>query len=930
MQEYKSILIKLKKKEWTESIRPSCNPIQFNPFLCQPFGTSSMSCLSLSSSSSSSSNASSTSTTGSTDSSSSSASSSLSSPLSTSDQINQDHHHRSNLNTKQSEQTKSFNHKNNPSNFDKNFRILRTLSVDIHEARNVCFSPLFNQKAALHETKSLNSQNNQHQNTSSPSNHLHNLPKYHKDNLYYCVILFNNEAYVASTRHTTCNNLHATNTSSGLVSLSHISGSNNHQSSMSSSYHGNSGSSIGNSGGYDIMSSQMKQVSKDSIWDDSFSFDNLPLDVKELKLCLYVIAKPTNFSASFVNNLKKISQSNAPSKMLDPLLIGSVNIRLDELINKGLHETWYNVEPEVHINNYYSDSTHKLGQNGFSKEQSSQQPQVNCNCTLRAKIRFCEEKIYLNRDHYKDLCAYLMDEREHKHLCTLYEQIIPSTERSHFVQSLIRFYIVKNQLVEMLKSFLLTEIDRCADLSTLFRPATMSTSLMDQYMRTRCDEFLRKALEEPLVKILRQNQTSSAGSTSNTSQNSSSNNTNNTTMLTPQINMKSFELDPAKCKDAQQRELNLANFQSALKELINSICNPNAVSLFPNELKHLFYLVRQHVHLKWKQQQCNNNGNDSSILSIVADDKLVRIYCVSAFVFLRLLCPALLNPKNFGLKFYDNLNGCGNGNGSMSSSSTSSISTSSSSLNVDNNKHAANNVLNYVELANQFSVFSPAFMFSLSPTKNTRLTQQTCEMNTPHQQQAPLAKNGSNASSQVSLQLASVYERYIKLLAKVLQTLANMTECKEPFMLPLSDFLNVNKPNVVKFIEDISNLNELNSTHVIKLNENSQSSNETSNNTSNSSEDNIKSELNIQFENASCKYLAVLYRLLSSFVPQMKLYLAKSTSSSINAFNESIHNIDDCLDADDNDSRRLKEEESNFAASLQKLINILNDINKKT
>ena len=94
-------------------------------------------------------------------------------------------------------------------------------------------------------------------------------------------------------------------------------------------------------------------------------------------------------------------------------------------------------------------------------------------------------------------------------------------------------------------------------------------------------------------------------------------------------------------------------------------------------------------------------------------------------------------------------------------------------------------------------------------------------------------------------------------------------------MLPLSDFLNVNKPNVVKFIEDISNLNELNSTHVIKLNENLQSSNDTSNNSS-SSDGNNKAELNIQFENASYKYLAILFRLLNSFLPQIKSYLEKS------------------------------------------------------
>jgi hypothetical protein len=81
-------------------------------------------------------------------------------------------------------------------------------------------------------------------------------------------------------------------------------------------------------------------------------------------------------------------------------------------------------------------------------------------CTMRVKLRFCEERIQMNQAHYKSLCDYLMDEREHRHFCTIYEQIIPSTERPHVVQALLRFFIVKNNIVEILKSYLVAEIDR--------------------------------------------------------------------------------------------------------------------------------------------------------------------------------------------------------------------------------------------------------------------------------------------------------------------------------------------------------------------------------------------------------------------------------------------------------------------------------------
>ena len=85
------------------------------------------------------------------------------------------------------------------------------------------------------------------------SSHNLNLPKYHKKNLYYCLLLLYNDAFVASTRFSTCN----TGQSSQIGS----------QSSQFSS----------------TQTTPDGIESKDSIWDDSFTFNNLPLDVKERK-----------------------------------------------------------------------------------------------------------------------------------------------------------------------------------------------------------------------------------------------------------------------------------------------------------------------------------------------------------------------------------------------------------------------------------------------------------------------------------------------------------------------------------------------------------------------------------------------------------------------------------------------------------------------
>ena len=702
-------------KEWTECIRPLCNPIQYNPFVCRPFMSNSSSSLSLSSSSSSS----------------------------------------SPINTSLSRQITA----------EQNYRILRTLNVDIHEARNVCFSSKIKPSGEILTSPTLNN-NLMH-------THGVSLPKYHKDNMYYCLLMFNSDAIVASTRPTTCHN----------------------------PPNGNNDADT---------------VCKYSIWDDSFAFDNLPLDVKELKILLLVIAKPSNFSSSFVHNLKKLNNSN---KLLDPMVLGSVNIRLDDLMNKGQIESWYAVEPAV-----YSKCDYELSE-----------------CSIRIKIRFCEEKVFMDKNRYKALSSYLLDQSEHKNISILYEQVIPSTERSHFVQALLRFFIVKNKLIDMLKSFLQTDIDRCSDLATLFRPATCSTSLMDHYMRVRCEEFLHKVIEEPLVRIFAQNG----------------------------HGCKSFELDPAKCSDANQREQNLFNFQVALKELINSICNQNSIDLFPNELKHIFYLIKQNVHLKWIEEE-----------NTTSDDKLIRVYCVSAFVFLRLLCPALLNPKNFGLKFFSN-------------------------------RHlykAKNTDFNYCDIAHQFSVFSPAFIFTLSPSSSSLIPNSNSSLSLFNQSShqvncfnvSSLLAGSSSSSNSSAVQNTSFYDRHIKLMAKVLQTLANMTECKEPFMMPLSDFLSSNKPNIIKFIEDISSLSEFELDY-IELSDMEDGDGDDS-----SEHETRFGQIKTQFENASCKYLAILNRLLCSFIPQMKSYVQKLDTTEINGDQETSRLVD----------------------SIERLIDILNDINR--
>ena len=328
------------------------------------------------------------------------------------------------------------------------------------------------------------------------------------------------------------------------------------------------------------------------IWDDAFAFDELPLNISTLKICLFLLpnggGSPSSVNLSttaLVNNFIKtrlanvvisaspassISSLGASKSSTEPILIGTVHIKLSSLLNNGLCESWYTLEPVVALSNASSAS----------------------GCNIRIKLCFSEDKVALIRHHYDPLADFLLRPDFHRHLCIVYERLVSATDRAHLVNALLRLCVVRRRVVTTLRSFLFAEIERCRDLSTLFRPASLCTALLDAYMRMRCLPFLRYSLEDTLKVILSRKHLQASTGKSNSSSSFAS--------------LVSFELDPSKCEEQTQRALNLEALKEALRVLISTICSPKSVHLFPNELKYLFFAVRRAV-----QAKCNESGQQS-------------------------------------------------------------------------------------------------------------------------------------------------------------------------------------------------------------------------------------------------------------------------------------------------------------------------------
>lgn len=213
--------------------------------------------------------------------------------------------------------------------------------------------------------------------------------------------------------------------------------------------------------------------------------------------------------------------------------------------------------------------------------------------SLRLRMRYVDDLI-MPCNEYSPLQQLLL-EPELNSVRALAE--LCHNDRVPLATSLLRVFCHEKRETELLRILCQAEVVRESETSVLFRGASLATTLMDLYMRTECTEFLKAAVSDTVTRILESKQ--------------------------------SGELNPTKM-DVNDDACTNAEFLLQILDLITQSIF-TAPDSCPRSVRYICNCLQKTVVAKWPTE------------------RLVRTRVVSGFIFLRLLCPSLLSPRQFGL-----------------------------------------------------------------------------------------------------------------------------------------------------------------------------------------------------------------------------------------------------------------------------------------
>lgn len=281
------------------------------------------------------------------------------------------------------------------------------------------------------------------------------------------------------------------------------------------------------------------------VWTEEFIFDDLSSDIKVFE----------------------ISLSNRTKKSKDPDIL-FMRCQLSRLQKGQLIDEWFPLSSHFPLKGIEPGS-------------------------LRVRARYSLEKI-MPEEEYSEFKELILQKEFHviyalSHVC--------GQDRTLLASILLRIF--RHEKLESLLLRILNdrEISMEDESTTLFRATTLSSTLMEQYMKSTATPFIHHALKETILKIMESKQ--------------------------------SCELNPSKLDKNEDVNTNLAHLLGLLSELVEKIFM--AAEELPQALRFIYGCLQKSVQQKWPT------------------NPTMRTRVVSGFVFLRLICPAILNPRMFNI-----------------------------------------------------------------------------------------------------------------------------------------------------------------------------------------------------------------------------------------------------------------------------------------
>ncbi|MFT7817704.1 ras GTPase-activating protein 1-like [Arapaima gigas] len=213
--------------------------------------------------------------------------------------------------------------------------------------------------------------------------------------------------------------------------------------------------------------------------------------------------------------------------------------------------------------------------------------------SLRVRARYSMEKI-MSEDEYTEFKELILQKDFHviyalAHVC--------GQDRTLLASILLKIFRHMKIEALLLRTLNDREISMEDEATTLFRATTLASTLMEQYMKATATPFVLHVLKDTILKIMECKQ--------------------------------SCELNPSKLEKNEDVNLNQAHLLNILSELVEKIFS--AADILPRTLRFIYGCLQKSVQKKWPQ------------------NTTMRTRVVSGFVFLRLICPAILNPRMFNI-----------------------------------------------------------------------------------------------------------------------------------------------------------------------------------------------------------------------------------------------------------------------------------------